>query len=292
MSASHPLPSTRREEPLAPVFELGWRASRTGIVLGLFFALVSHAAAFALPLAMLLSMRRYVDGLREDLHDYFTTQYDVDVVEEKEKEKEEEPPIEEEEEPVVQPEPQPVDVQKPIDDPYEDDEPAPAPAEASDALTQDEPVNMTDDSWTIVDKDGSTNTGSGYASKKGTSKKPVRNRRARDDGKPGGRGTGPARATAPKVDRSRPPKPLTGTFWNCPFPPQADLEQVDKAAVLIAVTVAADGTPKGVKVLNDPGYGFGQMAKRCAMAERWSPALDADGRAIATTAQVNMHFTR
>jgi protein TonB len=226
--------------------------------------------------------------MRKELHDYFATEIAVDMEEEKEKEEEPEPEVVEpetkEEIPVAQPEPDKEE------DPYENDEPAPIPAEAPDTLTTDA-VDMTGEGWDMVDKDGSKRTGGGFTSEKGTAKKPVRNKRARIDGEERGKGRGPARRK--KANQTRAAMPEGSTEWNCPFPPQADLEQVDKAAVLISVTVASDGTPKSVNVISDPGYGFGQMAKRCALTRRYRPGLDAEGNAItASTPQLRVTFTR
>jgi protein TonB len=194
-------------------------------------------------------------------------------------------------EPIVEPEAP--DAPPPDDNPYPDD-PAPTPAEAADVLTSDDPVDLTGAGWAIVDKDGSKATGGGYTSKDGKSKKPVRNPHARNDGVKGGKGTGPAQPPRPKVDRSRSVSLQGGATWNdCPFPPQADLEQVDRAAVLVSVTVSPDGSARSVRVMSDPGYGFGQQAKRCAMTKRYKPALDAGGQPItASSPPIRINFSR
>ena len=83
------------------------------------------------------------------------------------------------------------------------------------------------------------------------------------------------------------------TDWNCPFPPEADSEQVDQAFPTIQVSVRADGTPEHVSVLSDPGHGFGRAAQRCAMQERYEPAFNHDGNPIAgLTKSIRVRFER
>ena len=87
--------------------------------------------------------------------------------------------------------------------------------------------------------------------------------------------------------------PLGGRSWSCPFPPQANVEQIDKASATVSVTVGPDGSPRGARIVSDPGYGFGAMAKRCAMGRRYQPALDFDGNPItATTPPIRVFFRR
>jgi periplasmic protein TonB len=62
--------------------------------------------------------------------------------------------------------------------------------------------------------------------------------------------------------------------------------------VALKVTVAADGSPKDVEVVRDPGHGFGDVAQRCALSRRWSPALDHEGSPVGGTVIVNVRFDR
>ncbi|MEM9696963.1 MAG: ferric siderophore ABC transporter substrate-binding protein, partial [Myxococcota bacterium] len=98
----------------------------------------------------------------------------------------------------------------------------------------------------------------------------------------------------PKKSRARGAKPLGGSSWsNCPFPPQADVEQIDKAVATVAVTVGPDGRARSARVVSDPGYGFGAMAKRCALGQRYRAALNFDGSPItATTPPIRVFFRR
>ncbi len=93
-------------------------------------------------------------------------------------------------------------------------------------------------------------------------------------------------------DRSRAATPAAND-WNCSRLFPSDPEAGDQAAVLIAVTVTPDGTPKSVTVLRDPGHGFGAAARACAMVQRFHPAFDRSGRAIlATTPPITVRFSR
>jgi protein TonB len=59
------------------------------------------------------------------------------------------------------------------------------------------------------------------------------------------------------------------------------------------VTVDAAGSATAVRVLEDPGNGFGRAAVKCAMAQTYVPALDADGIARpATTPPIRIRFKR
>jgi protein TonB len=169
--------------------------------------------------------------------------------------------------------------------------PAPAPAQAAKVLTQeptpDEPIDLTGN--TIVQGNADSYAG-GFTSGNGTSANAVRALPS-PSGVPGG--TGPVRpvAVAAGPDRSR--KVSTGdTDWNCPFPPEADTDQVDEALVTISVDVRPDGTASAVRVLSDPGNGFGREARRCAMGMHYQSALDHDGNAIAGTKEIKVRFHR
>jgi protein TonB len=165
-----------------------------------------------------------------------------------------------------------------------------APAQVAEALTAatdpNEPVDLTDN--TIVTGNG-TNYVGGNSANNGTSAAPVRNA-ATPGGAPGGTGTGPA-----PIDRARGAGLLGSTDWNCSsfWPTEADVAQIDEAVVRVQVAVKPDGTPQTVKVLSDPGSGFGSAGIRCAMRQRFRAALDHDGNAQpGTTHPFNIRFNR
>lgn len=305
-------------DPMRAVLKLGKRASRDGIYIGLIVALLSHTSAVASPrLAMkytMMGMRQAVADMRVELRSHLFAVYDVEIIEnEPVEEEEEEPQVEEPEpeveepepevepeveetEPVIEPTEPPPDSAEPEseDDIYE--EPPPAAAEAADVLTADEDTSGPKDltGFTIVDKDGSKSSGGGYTSKTGRNKGPQYNRNAKGGVNSGGKGKGDGKTRRrPKKNLSRGATPLSGGSWNCPFPPQADLEQVDRATAVVVVVVGPDGRARSARVVSDPGYGFGAQAQRCALGQRYRPAWNADGKPItSTTPPINVRFSR
>lgn len=86
---------------------------------------------------------------------------------------------------------------------------------------------------------------------------------------------------------------LDETDWNCPWPREADSQQIDEQSVLIQVQVRADGSAESARVLADPGQGFGATARACALATRFNAARDCAGHAIrAESPPIRVHFTR
>jgi protein TonB len=194
------------------------------------------------------------------------------------------PPPEPEE---VKPEPAPV--AKPA--PHEAAPPPPAaPAQAAKVLTQEpdpnEPVDLTGN--TIVQGNADTYAG-GTTMANGTSARAVRGLAA-PEGVPGGTGA-PQQAKHVGADRSRAAS-VGDTEWNCPFPAEADTAQIDDAYVTLQLELKADGTPQSVKVLAEPGNGFGREARRCALGKRFGAALDPDGNPIPSTLKTKVHFSR
>src|SRR5205814_854610 len=102
--------------------------------------------------------------------------------------------------------------------------------------------------------------------------------------KPGPKGTG--------KDLSRKADLLSHSWDRCGFPAEADIEQINNATVMIVVTVDAEGRATNATVTRDPGYGFGALAKRCALRERWSPPLDKTGQPVTATQNVTINFSR
>jgi protein TonB len=143
----------------------------------------------------------------------------------------------------------------------------------------------------IISGSGETFAG-GNTSVNGTSDTAVRTKPLAAGGVPGGTGTaktGPVSA----VDHTRVAGVSGSKDWNCPFPPEADSEQIDQAFPTIQVAVRADGSPERVTVLSDPGHGFGRAATRCAMQQRYSTAMDHDGNPIpGLTKSISVRFER
>lgn len=287
-------------DPWEALKDLGPNRSLLGMTPWLLLALLTHTGAVAGPQLTLLPMRQQLHVMRAELRAHFAT-IDIDVVEEPR------PPEEKAEEPEPVPEPEPDKAPEPVPEatkavvPKADDSygeaPPPAAAQAPDVLHQaDEPSTEDLTSWTMVHKDGSKVTGGGYTSGEGTALTPVTDRRATAQGREDGRGKAgiaTAAAAPPPVSRSRAAMPQSRNLSDCPFPPQADMAQVDKAIVDVTVSVDPNGRAYQATVSVDPGYGFGTQAKRCALSMLYEPALNPAGEAIAgTTPTLRFRFSR
>lgn len=292
-TAATPRETREWVDPFAFVFSMGMRIP---IAAAVAISVSLHVSAMASTLEALVfsDMARWSDLVRDTVHAQLTQIYEVELLQPEEKLPEPPPP---EPEPVKEeapPEPPPPVVKEEAPPPKADAPPPPAAAEAAKVLTQepaeDEPVDLTGN--TFVTGSGSTYAG-GTTQTGGTSKTAVYNAAAAATGVAGSKGTAPA-PVAPKVDRSRAAGLSGGDRWDdCPFPAEADSEQIDDAYVTIQVKVNVDGTAESVAVLQDPGHGFAREAKKCGMRKRYATALDADGRPVAgTTKPIRIHFER
>ena len=291
------------EDPLEAIQALGSDGAKVGALLGFAVAVALHGVGAAQAYSIPVELQRWASDARAHLRLSLATIHEIEV------EKEPPPPPPEpaqqepEPEPAKEPEPpKPVQAPKPPTTPKAEprakaappkEEPAPAAAQAGKVLTQEpdpnEPVDLTGQGF--VTGNAETYAG-GVTASAGTSKTAVYDPNARPDGVPGGKGKGPAPAS-PGPDRSRPARPAETTWASCAFPPEADAEQIDFQLVTIMVTVRPDGTPQSVKVVNDPGRGFGRAARQCAMSKKFLPALDRNGQPIlATTPPFTVKFER
>jgi protein TonB len=118
-------------------------------------------------------------------------------------------------------------------------------------------------------------------------------------------GTGPAAAQQPSTTGEREPRSVPATpdrstpvllrseNWSCPWPAEADAQQIDEQTVVLRVVVDSDGAPRSATVLADPGHGFGPAAAACAMRTRFTPAHGNRGGPIgATSPPIRVRFTR
>lgn len=286
---------SQHDDPWGPVLTLGNRAVKIGAFIGLFLALSTHGFMSVRALMALYDMQKGVEEIRTSIHEFLWTEYDIDVkpdVKPPEPEKKvEEPPPEPEPEPIVQQ----VKVDRPKDDPYEPEKAA--PVQAAKVLTAAPDPNKIEDLTGDGIVSGSATDGplGGQSSAAGTSTIITKNPSVSLTGKPGGTGTGtaPPPPTVAKVDLSKTATVVGSLSWNCPFPAEADDEQIDFAQVTLVVTVRADGSPQSVQVMNDPGHGFGRAARLCALARKYTAGLDADGNATTkSTPPIRVSFTR
>lgn len=261
-----------------------------------------HAVPVLQAIRDLVEVRQFVGEARTAIHDFLWTTYEVEAppppkVQEQEKPKEPEP----------EPEPAPAPAPRPVVQPQAKAEPAkaaeppkaeppPAAAQAGKTLTAADDVADFSSDFTMVQGDG--RYAGGTTAAKGTATEAVRDTNAKADGVPGGKGTASVPPPPPpqtnEPDRSRPARP-SNSAWSCShlFPPEADAEGIDNATVTIAVTVRPDGSVQSVKVLNDPGNGFGRAARTCALSQRFEAAWDRGGQpTTSTTAPFTVRFTR
>ena len=274
------------DDPMARVLDTGSRVPGEAMIAG---AILLHVAlgAGAIAVGLYEDIHAWQRGIR-DVVAYALSQYELEVVKDT-------PPPPPEPEPEKPPEPEPEKPPEPPP-PTPQDAPPPPPTEAAKVLAQepkaDDPVDLTGN--TFVTGNAAEFKG-GQSSTEGKGDKPVYNPAAANTGVIGGTGTKPAPPPPPpKDDKSRVAGLLGSSDWNdCPFPGEADAEQIDRQAVLIKVHVKPDGSPENVEVVQDPGHGFGREARKCAMRKKYAPGLDANGNPVASvTKPFRVRFER
>jgi protein TonB len=253
-------------------------------------AIIGMCGAIALHIVGATEASRLANGLgmwalerRAAVSAYLSKFYDIEMINPPP------PPPPVEEKPPEEEAPKPVAAVKAPS--HEREAPPPAPAQAGKILTQEpdpnEPVDLTGQGFVTGNAD--TYAG-GVTASSGTSKTAVRELNAVVGGVPGGTGT---KVGAVGPDLSRPPGIVGGSQWDCPFPPEADAEEINYQRVKLLIVVRPDGTPQDAKVIGDPGNGFGREARKCALTRRYEPALDREGRPVSgTIPQVNITFQR
>jgi protein TonB len=275
---------SRGRDPLDGVLDLGRNASRI-VLITLLGATILHGAAVARAEVIPLEMMAWTKNIGRQVHYRLVETYEIDIVK---------PP----EAPPPPPEPEPVkEIPKEVAPPplaVKDTTPppaAPAAARASAVLTApadpDAPANFDG----IITGTGETFAG-GNTAAAGTSDTAVRAKPVAVGGVANGTGTA-AKGPAVGVDHTRLAGVSGSTDWNCPFPAEADSDQIDQAFPTIQVSVRADGSPEHVTILSDPGHGFGRAALRCAMQQHYQTALDHDGTPIpGVTQSLRVRFER
>jgi protein TonB len=155
-----------------------------------------------------------------------------------------------------------------------------APAQAA-QLAAATPAQADFTGLSFVVGSGATYAG-GTTTARGTNRAPV-------DGPVGPNAAGPG-VTARNRSRS---VSLDEAAWSCPWPAEADAQQVNEQTVVLRVAVRPDGRAERVDVLSDPGFGFGSAARSCALATRFEPARDPSGQPIAANSPpIRVHFFR
>jgi len=277
----------RGEDPLAPILSLGKRELRLGLICGLLGSLFLHGVVSVQAAATLGDVHAFAVLVRAEVRDRLSAQVDIDLSE----------PPPPPPEPTPEPEPEtptpPPPSHAPPPPANAPAPPPPAAAEVGKVLTAEadpnEPVDMTN---SIVTGAGERYAG-GISANNGTSKDAVRDLRAQPEGVGKAPPPGPVASAPSGPDLSRPAAPLAGSWNDCEFPAEADIEGIDSAVVQLTVTVGPNGRAKSVTVLKDPGFGFGQSARTCAFRKQFNAAFDRAGIAITmSTAPFTVRFTR
>jgi protein TonB len=268
--------------PFDAALKLGGRHAKRGAAVALLGTLLLHGGGAVYGANSNLAISRFAREVMHAAHSRLAAEIDVDL-QQPEPEKEPEPPP-------PAPEPEPAPQFKP---PPAPDIPPPAPPAAAEAgkvlaaeADPNEPLDLT--GFTIAQGNAESYAG-GITASSGTSKTAVHDLTAKPTGVVGGRGTAPTSNSS--VDLSRPAAPVSRS-WNCPFPPEADIEQINYMRVSVVVQVSAEGNPKSVEVLNDPGFGFGRAARQCALKQAYRSAMNRNGQAIAHSLATVVKFER
>lgn len=96
-----------------------------------------------------------------------------------------------------------------------------------------------------------------------------------------------------RPNRAQPAKVASGAAWNCAWPDAALDRASQQERVLVQITLNQRGKVIHGKVLENPGFGFGKEALNCAKRQRYTPAKDAEGRAISGgTLKLRVNFQR
>ncbi len=254
--------------------------ARRGFIAALLLATAIHGAGAARAAAIPVEVRAWALGVQTFVHEKLWSEIDLEPPKPPEVVKPDEPEPPKLEEPKLrEPEPPPA---------TELPTPAPEAAQAAQVLAAEgEPEGPLDLSNAFVQGTGDVYAG-GTTHKDGTATSAVTSIHAAPGGTPGGTGT----VVVPVQNLSRKAVDFGSAVWDCPFPSEADLDQIDDAYVSISYTVTAEGRVSDLKVHTDPGHGFGRAAKNCAKLRRYEPALDPSGKATSETKLYNVHFTR
>jgi protein TonB len=89
------------------------------------------------------------------------------------------------------------------------------------------------------------------------------------------------------------PVSLDEASWSCPWPREAESTGINEQTVVLRVNVESDGAVQTVKIVTDPGSGFGEAARTCALQTRFHPARDPSGEATAAwSPPIRVRFVR
>jgi periplasmic protein TonB len=275
--------SRRKEDALAVVTRLGV-AGAAGTSLVASAALHSFAVKSFVAAWLMAGFMGWHDDIRGRVRERMLSEYSLEIEPEATK-----PEPEKEPEPPKPQEPTPKAPEAKVADKQE--APAPAAAQAGKIMAADPDDKPVDFGSAFVQGNGDQYAG-GKTDQNGTNKTKVTSVAAAGTGSPGPVGTGAQITVAPPKDCARGTRLRGGSAWDCAFPPEADTEQIDQASAVIEVTVNAGGRVDGVRIVQDPGHGFGRAARACAMSKAFDAAVGNECTPIASTKSFRVNFNR
>jgi protein TonB len=245
-----------------------WRRLATGGVV----VLVLYGGAFALVRHLRTSLGPWSAEMAARVHEAIELEREVEVTP---------PPSPESPPPAPAPESPRITVSRSSRTPRTQSARATPPAQAGQiVLAAQAPADFTDMAFIVG---SGTSYAGGTTTSSGTSRKAARGALAPEAIK-GAPISAPNRARSVLLEQSA---------WNCPWPVEADAEQVNEQTVVLQASVRADGRVDNVDILSDPGFGFGANARLCALRTRFEPARDGTGQPIiAMSPPIRVHFYR
>ncbi len=249
--------------------------SRRSASVSLFLALVLHTGIAAGGYSIGNGLDGFVNMLSSRIGEELAQTYEVEV------EKPPEPPPPEE---TKEKAPAPVIKDVPRDTTPTNKEP-PTPAQASQILAQEPDPNTPVDMTEAFVQGAATSYAGGTTAANGTNKNAVDSPVVSASGNPNA-------TSAPASDLSRKPSRASKEDPNCPFPSEADSDQIDFAKVKVRIAIDANGKPSQATVTQGGDHGFGREAQRCVLRESYVPALDREGKPVASTLVINVEFSR
>ena len=162
----------------------------------------------------------------------------------------------------------------------------PAPAQAAAVVAQEPtangPVDLTSEMFVVGT---AAAPAGGVTAANGTNSATLRARETKPSSPPSAAGTvAPDYAGAVTLEQQN---------WSCPWPAEADLDQINEQTVVLRVVVNVAGNVESAAIVADPGHGFGQAAVTCALRTRFTPARDHEGKPVrAKSPPIRIRFTR
>jgi protein TonB len=259
------------------VFGVARTPRRSGLVLGLLFALCAHGALLLWAQSSEQSLESWSAEVALRIHAELSRDETVEL------EKPPVPPPPPPEAPAPLPAPKTVAPRaaSPRSEPAAPQPPAQAAAIVAAETDPSAPVDLSSETFV-------TGTASAYAggvtTARGKSTVAVRTL--------AGSPSAPSKPRATAPDRSS-SVALEAQDWSCPWPREAIDEPIDEQVVIVRVVVRPDGSAESASITQDRVGGFGRAAIACALRTRFIAGRDRTGRPTkALSPPIRVRFTR